>query len=299
MQRPPRWTCAAALLLTACVRSAPLGEHEERESELPAAECAELRPEAAVPRLPDGGLDTVAAADAGLGWMDMGRIRTVVRSHLRDVRDCRDQHAAAYAGRLAARFVIAHSGQVCAARIAEATPREAALEQCVADAVRAWRFPAPKGTGPVTVTYPFDFTAPGPVVPLEFDDCSQASGTGDGGVDGGAAPDAPAGSLPKEEIRRVIRANIAEVRECYESALERWEDVAGKVDLRFVIAGEGRVCAARVSESTVSDVAMGNCIVRAAQRWRFPPVDGVVIVTYPFVFRPRPEGTRADAGSAP
>jgi TonB family protein len=286
MQPLPRWTCAAALLAIACVRSAP---REERESEPPVPECAELPAEREVPRLADGGLDAMTAADAGIGWMDMERIRETVRSHLPEVRGCREQQAGAYVGRIAARFVIAHSGQVCAARIEEATPREAALEQCLAKVVRAWRFPAPKGTGPVTVTYPFAFSAPEPVAPLEIDACADSltlqeriAKFEDGGVDGGVF-----GALAKEEIRRVIRANISEVRECYLSGLDRGTAGPGKVAVKFVIADTGAVCAARIGESTVPDVAVGNCIVRAATRWQFPPPSGggVVIVTYPFVFQ--------------
>nr|WP_228531148.1 MULTISPECIES: AgmX/PglI C-terminal domain-containing protein [Myxococcaceae] len=156
----PRWTCAAVLLVTACVRSAP---REERMAEPPTAECAELPAERDVPHLPDGGLDEAAAADAGFGWMDKEDIRRTARAHLGEVHSCSDQlevRGTPFIGRIAVRFVIGNEGDVCAARIAEAKPSQPLLEQCLVQAARGWRFPRPNGPGSVTVTYPFVFGAP-------------------------------------------------------------------------------------------------------------------------------------------
>jgi hypothetical protein len=125
----------------------------------------------------------------------------------------------------------------------------------------------------------------------------------DGGFVAGA--DAGSGWILKEDIRQVVRANIREVRSCYEEALPRHASLAGKVPVRFVIAPTGEVCAAKTVEATVSDVAMANCVVRAVSRLRFPTIhgDGHVIVTYPFIFKEavsaRDAGLISDGGVPP
>jgi hypothetical protein len=125
----------------------------------------------------------------------------------------------------------------------------------------------------------------------------------DGGFVAGA--DAGSGWIMKEDIRQVVRKNIGEMRRCYEETLERNASAAGKVPVRFVIAPSGEVCAARAVESTVSDVAMANCVVRAVSRLRFPTIhgDGHVLVTYPFIFKvhesARDAGTALDGGFGP
>jgi TonB family protein len=99
------------------------------------------------------------------------------------------------------------------------------------------------------------------------------------------------GSIPKEDIRRVVRQHLGEVRQCYEVALGRREAFAGRIEMRFTIANSGAVCAAQVAESTIPDVELGNCIVQALAGWHFPPITGMghVLVTYPFIFKANPQ----------
>jgi hypothetical protein len=94
------------------------------------------------------------------------------------------------------------------------------------------------------------------------------------------------GSLDREIIRRVVKMHAAEVRACYERALQRQPGLAGKVVIRFVIAHSGLVQSAK---ATTDEVGIGGCVAKAARRWRFPAGKGggIVIVSYPFVFRAR------------
>jgi|GEM_PF-6650760 len=94
------------------------------------------------------------------------------------------------------------------------------------------------------------------------------------------------GSLPREVIQRVIRMHLNEVRFCYERELANQPNLAGRVNVRFVISPTGAVQTASVASSTLSSAPVETCVSGAVQRWTFPAPDGggIVIVDYPFVF---------------
>ncbi|MEZ4380288.1 MAG: AgmX/PglI C-terminal domain-containing protein [Nannocystaceae bacterium] len=93
------------------------------------------------------------------------------------------------------------------------------------------------------------------------------------------------GALDKDIIRRIVRAHINEVRHCYNQGLSKDPNMKGRVAVQFTIGGAGNVPSAVVSESTIKDASVGNCIAKAVRRWKFPKPrgGGSVIVTYPFV----------------
>jgi hypothetical protein len=95
------------------------------------------------------------------------------------------------------------------------------------------------------------------------------------------------GSLSKETIRRHIRRYINSIRYCYESQLQRRPDLAGRVQVQFVISDSGSVSSSHVASSTLDDATAEQCVARAVQRIAFPRPSGggVVIVTYPFMFQ--------------
>lgn len=94
------------------------------------------------------------------------------------------------------------------------------------------------------------------------------------------------GGLDKEIIRRVIRRHANEVRFCYEQALVKQPDLYGKVVVKFAIAPQGSVSTAVPADATVG-YEVGRCVSEAVRRMEFPkPLGGgVVMVSYPFVFR--------------
>jgi len=96
------------------------------------------------------------------------------------------------------------------------------------------------------------------------------------------------GSLDRETIRRVIRRHRAEYRYCYERELNRKRDLNGKIKVKFTIAGNGSVIASQVVESTMKNAGVENCLAAKIKRWVFPAPKGggIVIVTYPFIFKP-------------
>lgn len=104
-----------------------------------------------------------------------------------------------------------------------------------------------------------------------------------------AAPDASpeeVGALDKELIRKVIHENRVAVRNCYEKELGTNNARAGKVVIGFVISREGTVKDARVKPASTLTGPVANCVSDAVRTWRFPKPagDGVVMVTYPFIF---------------
>ena len=111
-----------------------------------------------------------------------------------------------------------------------------------------------------------------------------------GGMSGGSVQAATEvrGSIDKEEIRRVVRSHINEVKRCYEQGLTRRPDLEGRVVVKFTIGNTGTVLSATIHETTFSDRPVEQCIVSAALRWVFPKPtgEGTVVISYPFLFKP-------------
>lgn len=93
------------------------------------------------------------------------------------------------------------------------------------------------------------------------------------------------GSLAKEVIRRAIQRRLSEIRYCYEQGLGDNPELAGRVQVKFVIAPSGSVQGAAVESSSLQSARVESCITDAVRRFSFPAPDGggVVIVSYPFL----------------
>jgi TonB family protein len=97
------------------------------------------------------------------------------------------------------------------------------------------------------------------------------------------------GALDKDIVRRIVRAHINEVRNCYNVSLAKDPTIGGRVAIQFTIGSSGKVPTAVVAESTIKDPEVGRCVAKAVRRWKFPKPNGggSVIVTYPFVLQTR------------
>jgi TonB family protein len=108
------------------------------------------------------------------------------------------------------------------------------------------------------------------------------------GVDVGIAASDPVvmGSLDKELIRAVIKRNIGQIRFCYESQLNRFPKLNGRVMVKFIIKEDGSVASSNVASSTVGNAELESCAASRVRTWLFPKPKGggVVVVTYPFNF---------------
>jgi TonB family protein len=109
------------------------------------------------------------------------------------------------------------------------------------------------------------------------------------GVDIGITSSEPTvmGSLDKELIRQVIKRNVNQIRYCYESQLPRFPKLNGKVAVKFVISATGSVASSQVAQSTAGNAELETCVAGRVRTWQFPKPKGggVVIVTYPFLFK--------------
>jgi hypothetical protein len=96
--------------------------------------------------------------------------------------------------------------------------------------------------------------------------------------------DALEGSLTKGQIQDSIRANLNQLRFCYEKELRKDPQLAGKVTVKFTIGNAGKVTEAR-AEGMGAEVAA--CVTQAVKAIAFPKPKGggIVNVTYPFIFK--------------
>jgi TonB family protein len=92
------------------------------------------------------------------GALDKDIIRRIVRAHINEVRHCYNQGLVKdpnLKGRVAVQFTIGPTGKVPVAVVAQSSLKDKNVANCVAKAVKRWKFPKPQGGGNVVVTYPF------------------------------------------------------------------------------------------------------------------------------------------------
>ncbi len=94
------------------------------------------------------------------------------------------------------------------------------------------------------------------------------------------------GALRKDQIDRVIKAHLAQIRYCYQKELNRDPSLEGKVTIRFVIDRRGHVSRATVDSSSLGNAVVEQCVAGRFMGFTFPEPrgGGIVIVTYPFIF---------------
>jgi len=94
------------------------------------------------------------------------------------------------------------------------------------------------------------------------------------------------GFLSKEQIDRVVRANQAAIKYCFEVEMQRQPKLQGAVSMNWRIDLNGRVTVVKVAKTTLSNARVEGCMSRQIKRWVFPKPDGgEVDVLYPFLLR--------------
>jgi pSer/pThr/pTyr-binding forkhead associated (FHA) protein len=107
--------------------------------------------DAKVPRIRSGQADVH-------GSLSKEVIRRIIGRHINEVRFCYEQELNSrpdLQGRVAVKFIISPTGAVQTAAVDSSDLGNPKAEQCIAQSVRRWTFPAPEGGGIVVVTYPF------------------------------------------------------------------------------------------------------------------------------------------------
>lgn len=94
------------------------------------------------------------------------------------------------------------------------------------------------------------------------------------------------GGLSRDQVKRVIDANMDDVTYCYETALMSTSGLAGKVVFEWKVLTSGKVGAVNIQSSTVKSDEIHSCIKSAIKTWKFPQPSGgeAVFVSYPFIF---------------
>jgi TonB family protein len=92
--------------------------------------------------------------------------------------------------------------------------------------------------------------------------------------------------IDRNQVRLVMQNHQPRFRHCYDKALGPNPNLAGKITVRFTIAGSGFVSDASIVDRTMDDESLDRCLLGVIRTLRFvaPKNGGTAVVTYPFVF---------------
>lgn len=128
-----------------------------------------------VAKIPGGGFPTgldkkpikvetcVACALTPPGY-DRELVLKIVKRHQNQIRFCYETELSkdpSLEGKVTVAWTIDGTGSVSVAQIAESGLKNDAVERCIVDRVRSWRFPEPAGGGEVAITFPWVFSTAG------------------------------------------------------------------------------------------------------------------------------------------
>ena len=116
----------------------------------------------------------------------------------------------------------------------------------------------------------------------------ERTGTSAPAATASAKPEHRLGSLPKSaiDIDQAVKTRLNNFRYCYQQLLNQDPERAGYVEVQFVIEPDGTVGRAHIKVSTLGDADAEACLVRVMRGLTFPEQDGIVIVSFPFIFAP-------------
>jgi hypothetical protein len=77
-----------------------------------------------------------------------------------------------------------------------------------------------------------------------------------------------------------------DLQRCYTDLLSRNRDARGRIETRFVIAPDGTVSDACITDATLNDQMAANCVLRQFSSLQFGSANGYVTVVYPIRFSP-------------
>jgi hypothetical protein len=94
-------------------------------------------------------------------------------------------------------------------------------------------------------------------------------------------------SVDVPTLRKTIKGALPAVRACYDGELGEAPELAGRIEVRFVVGADGAVLHARSTEDSDLPVSMQRCVEGVIQGLHFPAPGGRgSVVQYPFVFGP-------------
>jgi TonB family protein len=91
--------------------------------------------------------------------------------------------------------------------------------------------------------------------------------------------------LSPEQLRHVMNAKASAMAGCYELSESKSKADGGELTVEFEVAVDGRVSGERVSDSSLSDDALNECVLGIVRKSHFPKATAPTDVTWPVRFR--------------
>ncbi len=98
------------------------------------------------------------------------------------------------------------------------------------------------------------------------------------------------GEFDQQAVVRMIQTRRSAIQACYERELRATPTLSGRIAVQLTIQESGSVSGVHVTDNTMAGGdAVGSCVVRVIQGFRFNPgpEGGSVSYTFPFVFEPQ------------
>ncbi|MFT7521372.1 MAG: Ca-activated chloride channel family protein [Kiritimatiellia bacterium] len=95
------------------------------------------------------------------------------------------------------------------------------------------------------------------------------------------------GSVDKSYVEQIVQRHMKAIRYCYQRQLQMNPGLTGKIVIKFVVNRAGSVTQAEVKSSTIHNKAVEDCLVARFESMKFPGGTGEMVVSYPFIFRPK------------
>jgi TonB family protein len=108
-----------------------------------------------------------------------------------------------------------------------------------------------------------------------------------------APPDAEdesgSGDFDVRVVIRMIQTRQSAIRACYERELRSDPTLQGRVKVSMTIQESGSVTGVRITENTMGNTSVGECVTRVVSGFRFNPgpEGGSVTYQFPFIFEPQ------------
>ncbi len=210
-------------------------------------------------------------------------IQEVVKSHSSEIRNCYEAELLDnknLRGRIGLSWSILPNGSVADVAIKENTLNNQAVESCVMDNVRQWKFPAYEAKSnrdKTAVDYPFEFDnseelAAEAKKPKEEEEDSSSS--------------AISYVLDRDVVDNAVAEHTKELMTCYSNELKTNKGLRGVITVSWTVKGDGSVGDAKVTDTTMENQNVENCILDSINKWKFPATGTPAPVVHPFEFEP-------------
>lgn len=91
-----------------------------------------------------------------------------------------------------------------------------------------------------------------------------------------------------DAVRKVVTSHTSQIKRCAERAAKastRSEPLKGKLEVQFSVMPSGVASDVRVVQNTTGSEALGTCVVKLMESWKFPPPgEEAFEFVWPFVF---------------